>query len=56
MDGHTYTRCRRKIRVNGVPRSATGTEKVNGKNRQSKGMNPDGTEEDISSFGLYYIS
>jgi hypothetical protein len=28
-------------RLNGVATSARGTEKVNGKNQQSKGMNPD---------------
>jgi hypothetical protein len=41
MDGHTFTRSRIKIPLKGLPRSALGTEKVKGKNRRSKGMNPD---------------
>jgi hypothetical protein len=48
MGGHTCTRGKIKIRLNGVPRSARGTEKVNGKNQQSKEINPDSAEEEVS--------
>jgi hypothetical protein len=48
MDGHTYTRGIIKMRLKRVPRSARGTEKVNGKNQQRKGMNPESAEEEES--------
>jgi hypothetical protein len=38
--GHTCTRGRMKVRLNGVLRGTPGIEKVNGKNRDVKGMNP----------------
>jgi hypothetical protein len=41
IDGYTCTKHRTEVRLKGVPRSARGTDKVNGKNRQSKGMNAD---------------
>jgi hypothetical protein len=56
MDTHTCTGGRIKVPRKGVPRSTPSTEKVNGKNQQSKEMNADSAEEDISQFGLYYIS
>jgi hypothetical protein len=48
MNDHTCTGGRTKIPWKGVPRSTPGTEKVNGNNQQSKGMNPDSVEEEVS--------
>jgi hypothetical protein len=48
MDVHTCTGGRIKTRLKDVPKSVPGTEKVNGKSQQSKGMNPDSAEEDVS--------
>jgi hypothetical protein len=48
MDTHTCTGGRIKVPRKGVPRSTPGTEKVNGKNQQSKGMNADSAEEEVS--------
>jgi hypothetical protein len=48
MDSHTCTGGIIKIRLNGMPRSTSGTEKVNGKNQRSKEMNHDNAEEEVS--------
>jgi hypothetical protein len=48
MDGHTCTGARIKIRLRGVPRRARGTEKVNGEKRQSKEMNSESAQEEVS--------
>jgi hypothetical protein len=48
MDNHICTRGIIKIHLNGVPRSAPGTEKLKGKARESKGMNSDSVKEEVS--------
>jgi hypothetical protein len=48
MDVHTCTVGAVKICLKGVHGSAPGAEKVNGKNPQGKGMNPDSVLEEVS--------